>query len=776
MSAATHAGHAPFNPRIEDDALLRGRGRFADDLTEPGQAVAAFVRAPHAFANILAVDTEAALGVPGVLAVLTSADMDAAGVGNMSRPVPLSGRGGVPQVVPHRPALAGTRVLHVGDAVAMVVAETLAAAQEAAELVAVDYEELAPVVDVRDAAARGAPQLWPEAPGNLAVDWSAVNDDGTNEREVARIIAEAPHVARVSLVNQRLVVASMEPRGATASYDAATGHYTLRCGSQGAAAVREQLFPALGVEREQLRVLTDDVGGGFGMKTPSYPEYAALLVAARKLGRPVHWMSTRSEAFVSDNQGRDTVTDAELALDADGRFLALRVRVMANLGGYLGSHGAFISTSNFARCLSSMYRIPRIDAGCRCYFTNTVPIGPYRGAGRPEANYAIERIIEAASRLTGIDSVALRRRNLIPPELMPYATPVGTVYDSGEFSALLDKALSRADYAGFPARRERSAAQGRLRGIGVSCFLEHAGGMPTEGAAIAFTADRKVTLALGAQATGQGHATIFGRLTADRLGIPATQVNVREGDSRLEIASAGTVASRGTMTAGNAAVRAIETVIEKGRAVAAQMLEAAEADIDYGGGVFEVTGTDRRLSLFDVAERAAELGTSLDTKLTADTPQTFPNGCHIAEVEIDPDTGVVTILRYTAVDDCGVALDPVLVEGQVQGALAQGVGQALLETAIYDRASGQLLTGSFMDYTMPRADDVPDAVGEMHNVPATTNALGVKGVGEAGTTGSIAAIMNAIANALPGDAGATLDMPATPNRVWLACQGRTPNG
>ena len=760
----------PWRGRIEDDTLLRGRGRFAADVSMPGQAAASFLRSPHAFARILGIDTDAARRAPGVLAVLTAADMTAAGVGSVSRPVPLMSRDGTPQKAPHRPTLAGDCVRHVGEVVALIVGETPAAAQHAAELVEIRYETSTPVVELHAAVAPAAPQIWPEAPGNIAVDW-ALGGDADNLRAIDTLFAEAQHVARLSLVNQRIAVASMEPRGATATYDGATGSYLLRCCSQGVGMLRDQLAGILGLERDRLRVVTEDVGGGFGMKSSAYPEYVALLVAAQRLGRPVHWMSTRSEAFLMDNQARDTLTDIELALDGDGRFLALRVRVLAAMGAYITSHGAFIATSNFARCLSSMYRIPRIAAEIRCVFTNTAPTGPYRGAGRPEANYAIERVIERAAEITGIDSVELRRRNLIAPADIPYKTPIGVTYDSGDFPGILDRALALADRAGFPARRQRSEASGKRRGFGVSCFLEHAGGAPMEGAAVVFLGGERLALDLAYGATGQASGTIFRRLAAERLGIPEAQIMVRQGDTMLGVEGGGTVASRGTMTSGAATVRAVELVIEKGRRQAAQQLEAAEADIEYRNGIFRIAGTDRRLSLFEVAEKAAASGEPIDAKSRTETPQSFPNGCHIAEVEIDPETGIVTVAAYTAVDDCGVALDPVLVDGQIHGGVAQGIGQALLEEAVYDPASGQLLAGSFMDYAMPRADDMPAISGALRGVPCRTNPLGVKGTGEAGTTAALAAVMNAIADAIPG---AAIDMPATPEKIWRACRETSP--
>jgi carbon-monoxide dehydrogenase large subunit len=766
---------ADWRPRVEDDALLRGRGRYADDVPVPNQCFGCFVRSPHAHARIRALDVEAARRAPGVLAVLTGADMEAAKLGNVSRVPPLNGRGGKPLFVPHRPALARDVVRHVGDPVALVVAETPLAAQDAAEQVSVEYEELKSVVDARAAMAPGAPQLWPEAPENVAIDWPGLKEDAANEKEVERIIASAPRVARVSLLQQRIVVASMEPRGATASYDPATDRYTLRVCSQGVGPFREQMMGIMGVEREKIRLLTDDVGGAFGLKTGAYPEYPAMLVAARKVGRPVHWMSTRSESFQSDNHARDSYSDAELALDEKGRFLALRVRHLQNLGGYITAVGVHLSTVNVIRCFPTVYAIPKIVCEVKCIFTNTVPTGPYRGAGRPEANYVMERLVDEAARVTGIDRVELRRRNMIPASAMPYKTPFGAVYDSGDFVTILDKALALSRYAEFGKRRAQSEKSGKRRGIGLSCFLEHSGAQPTESASITFVDGDKLVLALNVQNTGQGHATVFPRLLAERLGIKPEQIRHQHGDSDLNLRGYASVGSRSAMTAGHAVVLASDTLIAKGKKAAAHLLEAGGSEIDYRDGAFEVRGTNRRMPLFELAERARALTAkgvveTLDTQVTAETPQTFPNGCHIAEVEIDPETGVVKVVGYTAVDDCGKALDHVIVEAQVQGGVAQGLGQAILENIVYDPANGQLVTGSFMDYAMPRADEVPDVVGDVHNVPATTNPLGVKGVGEAGTTASLAAIMNAIADAIPGEAGNKLDMPATPEKVWLACR------
>ncbi len=775
MDAKTQQRPAP-EPRVEDDVLLRGRGRYAADVPLPNQGYAYFVRSPHAFARILRVDVAAALKAPGVVGVLTAKDLD--GIGNLSRHPPLAGRGGKALIVPHRPALAGERVMHIGEPVAMVVADSAAAAQDAAELVEVEYAALTPVIDAREALAPGAPQVWPQAHGNLALDWPGPAADAQeNAEKIDAIFAAAKFVARVAVTSQRIAVAAMEPRGATASYDTAADAYTLRVCSQGAGAMRDHVAAVMKIPKERLRVVTDDVGGAFGLKTGAYPEYIAQLLGAKKFGRPLHWMSSRSEAFLSDNQARDTYSEAELALDADGRFLALRIRNVGNLGAYVGAVGANIPTWNFTRCLPGMYDIKHIDISARCAFTNTIATAPYRGAGRPEANYALERVVEEAARLTGIDPAKLRRRNLIPAAAMPYKTAVGTTYDSGDFTAILDKALALADYDGVAARRRAAETRGKYRGIGISCMLEHAGGAPLEGAALTFPGDGTLTVNLNVQSTGQGHASVFTRLVADRLGIAHDKVTHHHGDSALEIAGYASVGSRSAMTAGAAVVKCLAVMLEKGKRIAAMLFEASEADIAFEAGGFAVVGTDRRIGLFELAARAAELkahgavAEDLDTKTATETPLTFPNGVHVAEVEIDPESGHMDIVAYTAVDDCGNVLDGMIVGGQLQGALAQGLGEALMEQVFYDQGSGQLVTGSFLDYAMPRAADMPATIrDEWLCVPATTNALGVKGVGEAGTTASIAAVMNAVADAVPGAAGADLDMPVTAARLWQACR------
>jgi len=776
MDATTdpHAQHS-FKGRVEDDVLVRGHGRYIADAPLPHQAYAYFVRSPHAFAKIVSIDIEAAAKAPGVVGVLTG--KDTAETGSIGRHPPVAGRGGTTLVMPHRPALATERVVHIGEPVAMVVAETFAAAQDAAESVTVEYQEFTPVTDARAALEDGAPQIWPQAPGNIAVDWLGPNPDPqANARAVDAAFASAKYVARITAMNQRMNTNSMEPRGATASYDPTTDTYTTRTCSQGAGAMRDNILGIMNLPKERVRVITEDVGGAFGLKTGAYPENIALLVGAKKFGRPIHWMATRSEAFLSDNQARDIYSEAELALDEKGKFLALRIRNVGNLGAYVGAVGANIPTMNFARCLPGMYDIKLIDMSAKCAFTNTLPTAPYRGAGRPEASYVLERVVDEAARVSGIDPVKLRRRNLIKKSQMPYKTAVGTTYDSGDFEPILDKALDLADYDGFKKRRREAARRGKYRGFGVCCLLEHAGGAPTESAMLTFPGDGTLLLSLGVQNTGQGHATVFPKVIAEHLGIPREKIPHRHGDSTVELKGYASVGSRSAMTVGHSLVKAMEAIITKGKPIAATMLETGEPDIVYNAGRFEVVGTDRRVSLFEVAARAAdmkkrgEIAEDLDTRTTTDTPLSFPNGVHIAEVEIDPDTGAMTIIAYTAVDDCGRALDHKIVEGQLHGSVAAGLGQALMEQIVYDNGNGQLVTGSFMDYAMPRADDMPPLRDALHNVPATTNPLGVKGVGEAGTTAAISAVMNAIADAIPGGAGNHLDMPALAQRLWEACR------
>jgi len=760
---------AKHKPRVEDDALVRGAGRFMDDPRLPNTVYAAFVRSPHAHARVVSVKTEDAGRAKKVLAVLTAADIKAAGIGGISRHPPVVGRGGAKMAMPFRPALA-EEPMHVGDPVALVVAETHAAALDAVDQITIEYEELTPVVDL-ETAINAQTQLYPDVPGNLCVDWPGPIPSEDNEKEVAKIIKDAPHVARVRVVHQRMVVASLETRGATGDYDSGKDGYTLYACSQSADGMRGQAASIMGLPNEKLRVITRDVGGAFGMKTTCYPEYIALLVAAKKVGRPVHWQATRSEAFISDAQARDAISEAELALDGKGKFLALRVRHLCNQGAYVANAGININTNNFARCLPGMYRIPKVEVSVACYFSNKVPIAPYRGAGRPEANFVLERVVEEAARVVGMDPVRLRKKNLIPPSSIPFKTAIGNVYDSGDFPGIVERALELADYANFNKRKRESARRKKYRGIGISCMLEHSGATPMEQAALSFPGGEKLILGCNVQSTGQSHATVFGRLLAGRLGIDAGKIEHQHGDTAMGLTGNASVGSRSAMCAGNAIVHTADVMLAKGKKIASTLLEASEQDVQYRNGAFEVVGTDRKISLFETASRAKAMGENLDTKDKAETPLTFPNGCHIAEVEIDPETGHVDLVTYTAVDDCGNPLDLMIVEGQVHGSLAQGLGQALVENAVYDSASGQLITGSFMDYGMPHAHTMPIELREaLKPAPAKSNPLGVKGTGEAGTTAAIAAVMNAISHAIPNGAGDHMDMPATPAKVWAACQ------
>lgn len=775
MSSSTVArltDRPDWHGRVEDDPLLRGAGRFGDDL-KPEEALAAcFVRSPHAYAKIARIDVAAAKEARGVVAVLTGADLESEHFHSLSHAHPIPGRGGKMPYSPHRPSLAHDRVMHIGEPVAMIVAKTAALAQDAAEKVDVEYEILAPVTDARDAVKPGAPQLWPEAPGNVGFDWTAPQDaDGKKNVALEKAFAEAAHVVKVELVNQRLVVASMEPRAATASYDVANNRYELRCGNQGFAGLRMQVCEAMSLKPEEVHIVAEDVGGAFGMKGWLYPEYVPMLYASRKLKKPVHWVSTRSEAFLTDNQGRDSFYTVELALSKRGKFLGLRVDVIGNMGAYFTGVAHFCVTLHISGCLPTVYDIPHAQLNSRCVFTNTLPTGPYRGAGRPEASYLLERVIDAAAQQTGIDAAELRRRNLIKPEQIPYTTAFGATYDSGDFPAVFERALTLADYDGFAARKKAAKKQGKLRGIGLGCYLEIAGAWPEEAARITFPGGGRVNVSIGAGASGQGHQTVFGNVVARRLGVPFDSIKLLSGDSARDVPGFGAVASRSAMMCGGAIARTADLVLEKGKRVAAMLLQAEESEVEFRDGDFAVK--NREVSLFEVAERAAELARqgvipeSLDTTGNIKVPPSFPNGCHIAEVEIDAETGALAIVNYVAVGDSGNVLDETIVEGQVHGGVAQGLGQALLENTVYDD-SGQLVSASFMDYGMPRADTMPAMTVEHHAIACKTNPLGVKGTGEAGTTAAPPALMNAILDALPK--GTQLDMPATPDRVWKALQ------
>ncbi len=770
--------HRAWTGRVEDDALLRGAGRFGDDVHPEGMLAAYFLRSPHAYARINNVDAAAAKKSPGVVTIVTAADLESAHYYSVSHPHPIPDRYGKMAAGPHRPALAGTHAMYLGEPVALVVAQTLAQAQDAAERIVIDYEPLDPVLDGAAALRAGARQLWTGAPGNVVFDWLAPPDPESKQKAALdKIFSEAAHVVRVELLNQRLIVASLEPRVATVGWDAVRNVLTMRCGTQGVAGVRGQTAEALNIKPDELHVMTGDVGGGFGMKASGYPEYVALLHAARAIKRPIHWVSTRSEAFVSDNQGRDSVWTAELALNSRGKFLALRVDGVANVGAYVTGVAHFCATLHVAGCLPTVYDIPKASVHSRCVLTNTVPIGPYRGAGRPEASYLLERVIDAAADKTGIDPAELRRRNLIAAEKVPYKTAFGNIYDSGEFPAIFEKALALADYAGFRERKKLSKKAGKLRGIGIGCYLEIAGAFPEESAGISFPGGARLELSIGAGASGQGHVTVFGRVAADLLGITENAIVVTSGDSIRDVPGFGAVASRSAMMVGGAIANTVAAVIGKGRKIAALLLQAGEAEIEYAKGNFTVRNSSRSISLFDAAERAGELirqgviAEGMNTRATVKTGPSFPNGCHVAEVEIDPETGALRVVSYVGVGDCGNVLDPTIVEAQIHGGVAQGLGQALTESTVFDPA-GQLLSGSFMDYAVPRAETVPPMKIEHHAVACRTNPLGVKGTGEAGTTAAPPAIINAVLDALP--AGVQLDMPATPARIWQALQNARP--
>jgi carbon-monoxide dehydrogenase large subunit len=751
--------------RSEDEPLVTGRGRFTDDVRVAGEVHAAFVRAPVGHGALGGVDAARAAAMPGVLGVFTGGELAADGLGAIPPAVALPGRGGRPMFAASIPPLAVERVRYVGEPVAIVVAETAAQARDAADAVRVEVAELPAAVDVEGALAPGAPVIWPGAPGNVALDWT----DG-DAAAVDKAFAGAAHVARVRLVDTRLAPAALEPRAAIGQWDAARGRYTLIAGTQGVAVVRRMLAEfVFKVPPAQIRVLTYDVGGGFGMKTQAYAEYAALLYAARRVGRPVRWCATRLESFLTDTAGRDGVLEGELALDGAGRILALRVRTFVGIGAYTSTFSAIFATNNTKNCLSSVYAIPAIQIDVTMVLTNTAPLGPYRGAGRPEAILLIERLLDDAARGTGIDRVELRRRNFIPPRAMPYRAVNGQVYDSGEFGAVLDKALALADWQGFPARRAAAGRAGRLRGIGLCCFLEVAGGILDETVDLRFEADGTVALRTGVQAMGQGHLSTYPRLVAARLGVDPRAVRLIEGDSDEVPAGTPSVASRSLMMAGSAAALACEAAIDKGRRLAAERFEAAPFDVEFAGGRFRVKGSDRAIGILDLARQAAG---ALDSSAKFVSPQmTFPNGCHVTEVEIEPETGAVRVVGYAAVDDVGRLAHPVIVEGQIHGGVAQGLGQVLGEHVVYGE-TGQLLTASFMDYLMPRADDVPDLRVGHHVVPCTTNPLGVKGAGESGVAGSLPSAVNAVLDALAARGVAHLDLPMTPARVWAALRGR----
>ena len=755
-------------PRTEDARLLTGGGRYTDDVTMPGQTYAVFVRSPYAHAAIRGIDPADAAGQPGVLGVFTVADLEADGIAPLPCMAGLKQRDGSPYVAPPRPALAKGRVRHVGDPVAVVVAETLEAARDAAELVMVDYDDLPSITGTREALDPGRPLVWDEAPNNLCFDW-----DQGDESVVEEALSKAARVVELEIVNNRVVPSPMEGRACLAAVEADTGRLVIHVTSQGVHGLRKQFATLFNLPESQFRVVTTDVGGGFGMKIFNYPEYMVCLFAARRLNRPVKWTAERTEGFISDDHGRDHVSRARLALDADGHFLGLRVDTVANLGAYLSNYGPFIPTDAGSAMLVGSYKTPAVYVRVKGVFTNTQPVDAYRGAGRPEAAYLLERLIDHAGRVTGLGPAEIRRRNFIPAESMPYATPMGQVYDTGEFARNLEDGLALAAFDALPARKAEAKARGRLRGAGISTYIEACAGGGPEQATVQVNGDGRIVLMIGTQTNGQGHETAYKQILATRLGVPPEDVEVIQGDTDRVKWGSGTGGSRSVPVGGAALAESASRVVTKATDVAADLLEAAAVDVEFKEGVFSVVGTDRSVSFKEVAAKAAADGDGIAfSEMARWTPpaNTFPNGCHIAEVEIDPDTGVVEVVNYSVVDDFGTVVNPMLVIGQVHGGIAQGIGQALQERVVFDPDSGQLLTGSFMDYQMPRALDIPPIQVKLNCVPSTTNALGMKGAGEAGAIGAPPAVINAIVDALSDYGIQHVDMPATPQSVWQTIQ------
>jgi carbon-monoxide dehydrogenase large subunit len=773
--------------RLEDGRFLTGRGHYTDDINRPGQLYAQFVRSPHAHAKINKVDAAPALKVPGVVAVLTGADMAADGVGGLPCGWGVVGKSGVPMKEPGHPPLATERVRCVGDAVAVVLAESKNAAKDGAEAVVVDYKELPAVASAVAALKPGAPLVHDDVPGNLCYDWE-LGDKAAADAAIAK----AAHVTKLSLVNQRLVPNAIEPRSALAEFDPATGEYTLYTSSQNPHVIRLLMCAfVLHLPEQKVRVVAPDVGGGFGSKIFHYAEEAVVTWATKKVGRPVKWTADRSESFITDAQGRDHVSEAQLALDKDGKFLALKVKTVADMGAYLSTFASAVPTYLYGTLLAGQYATPAIYVEVKAAFTNTVPVDAYRGAGRPEATYLLERVVEQAAREMKIDPAELRRRNLISPNSFPYQTPVALTYDTGNYEAHLNKALELGEYKGFAARKAESAKRGKLRGVGLSCYIEACGIAPSavagalgaraglyEAAEVRFNPTGSVTVFTGSHSHGQGHETTFAQIVSDKLGIPIENVEIVHGDTNRIPFGMGTYGSRSLAVGGSAIVKAMDKLVAKGKKIAAHMMEAAEGDIVFENGQFKVAGTDKATPIAAIAFSAYvphnypldKVEPGFDESAFYDpTNFTYPSGTYIAEVEVDPDTGVVEIAQFTAVDDFGNIINPLIVEGQVQGGIGQGIGQALVENCVYGE-DGQLVTGSFMDYGMPRADHIPNYKFGFTNTPCTHNPLGVKGCGEAGAIGSPPAVINAVLDALAPLGVASIDMPASPSRVWQAIQ------
>ncbi|HEY5700709.1 MAG TPA: xanthine dehydrogenase family protein molybdopterin-binding subunit [Gammaproteobacteria bacterium] len=766
--------------RREDQRFLTGQGKFIDDINLHNQAHGCVMRSTYAHAEVRSIDTSAAKESPGVIAVLTGADWMEDKLGFIPTRTPAKNSSGAPVPVPKRPGLATDRVRFAGEGIAFVVAESAQAARDAAELIEVNYAPLDVLINATEAVASGAPLIWSDIPENVCIAFEA-----GDAAAVDAAFASAAHITRMMLDNQRVTAAPIETRGAIGDYDESSGRMTLICSSQNIHSNRKQLAEdVFGVDVDQLRSVAYDVGGGFGVKNSLYPEYALVLWAARRLGRPVKWINDRGESFLTDSHGRDQQSEVALALDADGHFLALKVKSVGGFGPYLLSTGPFTQTGGTARTQGGAYRIPAIHFSARAAFTNNASTDPYRGAGRPEATYQTERVIDLAARELGMDPLALREKNLLKKQELPYKTGVGTEIECGDFPTVLARALKAADHAGFEKRKSESLAQGKRRGIGYCCYLECSGGPPKEHASLQFDAGaQRVRLAVGSQSTGTGHETTLSQLVAAALGIDIESVDYVQADTDATPIGGGHGGSRVLEMGGSATTMVVERVIEKARQIAAHLLETADADIEFQAGRFTVVGTDRSVSLWDVAAAAedasqlpAGVEPGLDDKLDFERQGiTFPNGCHVAEAEVDPETGKVELVAYTVVDDFGTIVNPLTAAGQVMGGTAQGIGQALLEKIVYEPESGQLLSGSFMDYALPRADDIPPLnVAFFEDAPTSHNPLGVKGSGEAGCCGSLAAVVNAVTDALSDLGVRHIDMPLTPERVWRAlCDARS---
>ena len=771
-----NAGIGQTVRRKEDARLVTGRGNYSDDVNLPGQAYGAAVRSPHAHALIRAIDVTAARAMPGVLAVLTGQDALADGLKRIPHlaaagtppDIVLTNRDGSPvPVAPHH-VLATDRVRHVGAAVAFVIAETISQAKDAAEKVVVDYEPLPAVIDATAAAEPDAPRLYDDLP-NIMID-AEVGDAKATDAAFAR----AAHVTRLDTWVNRVTGVPMEPRAAVGSYDATTGRYTLYAGSGGIVRQKKEIAAILSVPFESVRVVAHEIGGNFGTRNSFFPEFALVVWGSRKVGRPVKWTAERHEAFVTDYMGRDLTVSAELALDADGRFLALRTNNLSNVGAHSGSYVPLVKGVGLA---TSGYRIPVAHISARAVLSTTMCTTPYRSAGRPEVIYVIERLIDKAALEHGFDRVALRKRNLIPPSAFPYKNPQGITYDNGTYRVVMDRAMELGDWSGFKRRRAEARKRKRLRGIGLCCYLETTGGYPRERADITVQPQGRVDVVVGTLSSGQSHETTFAQCVAEWLGVPFDDVYVNESDTDIVKEGGGSHSARSMRLAGIVMGNASDLVIEKGKKIAAHMLETADDDIAFASGRFTVKGTDRSVGIFDVAAAAAngkDLPEDLRGPLAATADETikqlgFPYGAHVCEVEIDPQTGNLDLVRYTAVDDVGRAINPMVVDGQTHGGAAQGIGQALWECCSYD-AHGQLLSASFMDYAMPRADLLPSFTTDISEVLTPTNRLGVRGAGEGGTTGALGAVVNAVVDALAEFGVTHIEMPVTPERIWRAIQ------